>query len=62
MVKCIIGVLEDGNRRLLHTVPEEFDTQAWANARADSLKLLKIVRIDEQTVVNSQHNNNPTLA
>jgi len=37
----------------------EFDTQAWANARADSLNLLKIVQIVEQNVVNTQHNNNP---
>jgi hypothetical protein len=59
MVKCIIAVMDDGARTLLHTVPMEFDTQAWANARADSLNLLKIVQIVEQNVVNTQHNNNP---
>ena len=62
MVKCIIAVMDDGARTLLHTVPMEFDTQAWANTRADSLKLLEISEIEEQIVVNPQQNNNPTLA
>ena len=62
MMKCLIAVMPDGARTLLHVVPMEFDTQAWANARADSLKLLEISKIEEQIVVNSQQNNNPTLA
>jgi hypothetical protein len=62
MVKCIIAVMDDGARTLLHTVPMEFDTQAWANARVDSFNLLKISKIEEQIVVFSQQNNNPTLA
>lgn len=54
--------MDDGVRTLLHTVPMEFDTQAWANARVDSFNLLKISKIEEQIVVFSQQNNNPTLA
>ena len=62
MVKCIIAVMDDGARTLLHTVPMEFDTQAWANTRVDSFNLLKISKIEEQIVVFPQQNNNPTLA
>ena len=62
MMKCLIAVMPDGARTLLHVVPMEFDTQAWANARADSLKLLEITQIEEQVVVIPQQNNNHTLA
>ena len=61
-MKCLIAVMPDGARTLLHVVPMEFDTQAWANARADSLKLLEITQIEEQVVVIPQQNNNHTLA
>ena len=49
-MKCLIAVLDDGAKTLLKIVPMEFDTQAWANARADSFKLLKIVLIQEEIV------------
>ena len=62
MMKCLIAVMPDGARTILHVVPMEFDTQAWANARADSLKLLEITQIEEQVVVIPQQNNNHTLA
>jgi hypothetical protein len=42
--------MDDGARTLLKIVPAEFDTQAWANARAGSFNLLKIVQIQEEFV------------
>lgn len=48
MKKCLIAVMDNGARTLLKIVPVEFDTQAWANARAEGFNLLKIVQIQEE--------------
>ena len=50
MHKFLIAVMDDGARTLLKIVPVEFDTQAWANARAEGFKLLKIVQIQEENL------------
>jgi hypothetical protein len=46
-MKALIAVFSDGQRYMLTVVPAEFDTQKWANERAESFRMLEIVRIIE---------------
>lgn len=47
-MKALIFIMSDGSRFLSRVVPAGFDTQAWANARAQSLQLLQVVRVVEE--------------
>jgi hypothetical protein len=54
-VKAIWWVFDDGQRYCAFTRPVAFDTQAWANSRAESLRFLRIIRIVEETIGESSH-------
>lgn len=47
-MKALIFIMSDGSRFLSRVVPIDFDTQTWANSRADSLKFLEIMRVIEE--------------
>lgn len=46
-MKTIELVTHDDLRYLALIVPDNFDTQRWANTRADALRLLKVKRVIE---------------
>jgi hypothetical protein len=48
--KAINLIHADGTRTLAFIRPMNFDTQAWANKRIDSFKLLNIVKVEEEIV------------
>jgi hypothetical protein len=46
-MKAIILVTSSGSRHLATVVSSDFDTQAWANSRLESFRLLGVVSVVE---------------
>lgn len=49
-MKTIVLVCHDGARTLAFVVPVDFDTQTWADARRESLRLIGVVKVVEEEV------------
>jgi len=57
-MKILYLVNRDGTRWAPSApVPDDFDTQAWANKRRRSLKLIGVVRVEEQPVPSEREKN-----
>jgi hypothetical protein len=52
-MKAVSIETAEGVRSLCFVVPHDFDTQAWAESRRGTFRILNIVRVVEEIVANA---------